>query len=270
MNYGLTGFERVRWKTRRWFHILVKKFLKSYKINWPKYIDKTYILHLEDRLDRKGLLSKQLKTVKTYTGNLLDHVIWWPAVKNLISWPRQWHIDKYSFEFHWVIDPDPYFKPNDKFMIQCSNAETAIAIGHIQMWKDFLASDAETALFLEDDVYFAYDFEKKVTSIFENELPGNWDILYLSALPNYHGFIWDPYSENVIKLYSGVWWMSGYCLTRKAAQYLLDNLPIVGPIDVWINYQFEELETFMSKENLIVQGDTTPSDNTYSFVDEFY
>ena len=107
------------------------------------------------------------------------------------------------------------------------------------MWKDFVASGEKTAMFLEDDVYFVYDFEEKARSIFEKELPKDWDILYLSALPNKWGFTWDPHSENLSRLYYGVWWMSGYCLTRKAAQHLLNELPIVGPIDVWINYKFE-------------------------------
>ena len=138
------------------------------------------------------------------------------------------------------------------------------------MWKDFVASGEKTAMFLEDDVYFVYDFEKKARSIFEKELPKDWDILYLSALPNKWGFTWDPHSKNLSRLYNGVWWMSGYCLTRKAAQHLLNELPIVGPIDVWINYKFEGLQVYLATDDLICQADNTESDNTYSFMEKFY
>ena len=64
--------------------------------------------------------------------------------------------------------------------------------------------------------------------------------------------------------------MSSYVLTRKAAQKLVDNLPVVGPVDVWINYQFEDMNVFMTIGNLIEQTGVEDSDNTYSFVQEFY
>lgn len=274
MNYGLDGFQRAKWRARKWLHNLAKRFIRPLKINWGKHISKTYILHLEDREDRKELLSAELNQVYTYKGTLLDHVTWWPAVKNVIKWPAHWHINKYSFDFHWVVDPDPQHLPElnklEDLKIDCSPAETAIACGHIQMWKDFVASGEETAMFLEDDVYFVYDFEEKARSIFEKELPKDWDILYLSALPNKWGFTWDPHSKNLSRLYNGVWWMSGYCLKRKAALHLLNELPIVGPIDVWINYKFEGLQVYLATDDLICQADNTESDNTYSFMEKFY
>ena len=64
--------------------------------------------------------------------------------------------------------------------------------------------------------------------------------------------------------------MSGYCLTRKAALHLLNELPIVGPIDVWINYKFEGLQVYLATDDLICQADNTESDNTYSFMEKFY
>ena len=80
----------------------------------------------------------------------------------------------------------------------------------------------------------------------------------------------DPHSKNLARLFNGVWWMSGYCLTRTAAIHLLEQLPIVGPVDVWINYQFEGLQVYLAYNNIICQADNTYSDNTYSFMEEFY
>ena len=274
MNYGLTPLQRAKWTTKKWYRQLLRKIKRAPLVKWDSYIDDTYILHLDNRTDRYDVLNKELGKIRTESGTLADSVTWFSAYKDIVSYPKHWHIDEYSFDYHWVIDPDPWFMSHiDSLadeMIQCSPAETAISIGHLQMWKEFLASDAETAMFLEDDIYFDYQFEEKINSIFQDELPENWDMLYLGALPCYHGFTWDPHSKNLIRLYNGVWWMSSYILTRKAAQKLVDNLPIVGPVDVWINYQFENMNTFMTIGNLIEQTGVEDSDNTYSFVQEFY
>ena len=274
MNYGLTSLQRAQWTTKKWWRQLLRKLKRSPTVKWDSYIDDTYILHLDARLDRYEVLNKELSRIKTETGSLEDSVTWFSAYKDIVSFPKSWHIDKYSFDYHWVIDPDPWFMQHiDSLageMINCSPAETAISIGHLQMWKEFLASDAETAMFLEDDIYFDYQFEERINSIFQDELPKDWDMLYLGALPCHHGFTWDPHSENLIRLYNGVWWMSSYVLTRKAAQKLVDNLPVVGPVDVWINYQFEDMNVFMTIGNLIEQTGVEDSDNTYSFVQEFY
>lgn len=273
MNYGLTQLQRAKWQARRWYHKVLKNIRGVKPIQWSDWVQKTYILHLEDREDRKQALTTELEKVRTSNGTLANEVTWFPALYNVESWPSKWHINEYDFDFHWVIDPDPYFHQDldelNKVPIDCSAAETAIALGHLKMWKTFLESDAEVAMFLEDDVYFDYKFEEKAESIFTTELPSDWDILYLGALPNYHGFTWDPHSKNLLRLFNGVWWMSSYVLTRKAAQHLLDNLPIVGPVDVWINYQFEGMKVFMTNGNLITQTGVEDSDNTYSFVEEY-
>lgn len=274
MNYGLSGLSRIKARARRWYHQLLKIVFGFRPIPWSNWVQNTYILHLTERQDRFKALNKELSKIKTTRGTLADEVTWFPALRDVEHWPAGEHIDEYSFEFHWVIDPDPWFYGNiDELgpqMIECSRAETAISLGHIRMWRKFLESDAEVAMFLEDDIYFDYQFEQKINSIFKRELPEDWDILYLGALPNYHGFTWDPHSKNLIRLYNGVWWMSSYILTRAAAEKLLDNLPIVGPVDVWINYQFEYLNAYMTPGNLITQTGMTDSDNTYSFVEEFY
>jgi hypothetical protein len=31
-----------------------------------------------------------------------------------------------------------------------------------------------------------------------------------------------------------LWYLTGYCLSEAGAQYLLDSLPVVGPVDSWI------------------------------------
>jgi hypothetical protein len=49
----------------------------------------------------------------------------------------------------------------------------------------------------------------------------------------------------------------------------LDNAPIDGPVDVWINYMFKGSKVFLSLENIIDQAEDTESDNEYSYAMKF-
>jgi len=104
----------------------------------------------------------------------------------------------------------------------------------------------------------------------KKELPEEWDMLYFSGLPSKNGFKWDPHSEHLVKLHQGVWWMSGYMLSREGAKKLLKCLPIIGPVDVWINHQFDYINAYMCKWNLIDQGGDDTSNNAYSFEHRFW
>ena len=279
MHYGTSGLSRFNSRIGLWFHKLCRKLFSTGFLRWNNAICCFYILHLPRRTDRKELMEKQLKKIKltNNNGTLNDHAIWFKGYDGVKSWSKKEHIGEYSFDLHWTVDPNPIFNPEKSVLdgfrkrgekIPCSNAESAIALGHIKMWKEFLKSGKECALFVEDDVKFSYRFEERINDILEKELPKNkFDLLYLSTLPSEHGFRWDKHSKNVLRVYNGVWWLSGYILTRSGAQKLLDNLPVVGPIDVWINHIFEQMDVFMSKENLIIQSEQTYSDNTYSFID---
>ena len=49
----------------------------------------------------------------------------------------------------------------------------------------------------------------------------------------------------------------------------MDNAPIDGPVDVWINYMFKGSKVFLSLENIIDQAEDTESDNEYSYAMKF-
>jgi GR25 family glycosyltransferase involved in LPS biosynthesis len=274
MKYGLEGFNRVARTTAKWFSRLLRVFERQKRIDWTKYIDDTVVIHLAYRKDRlkiaeKRASSQKLKGRKT----LLDHLRFFDAIEGKrIKWfSKKIHINKYPFSFHWEIDPSPgmknKLKRNNKIL--CSSAETGIAFSHYRIWKEIVENKTPVTLIMEDDFEFCHKFQDKIESIFEKELPNDWDLLYLSSLPNQFGFTWDPHSQNLSRLYNGVWWLSGYVLTYEGAKKLLEGLPIVGPVDVWINYQFKNMEVYMTNHNLITQGDDTKSDNTYSYVETF-
>jgi GR25 family glycosyltransferase involved in LPS biosynthesis len=80
-----------------------------------------------------------------------------------------------------------------------------------------------------------------------------------------YGFKSEPYSEDIVKITSGVWWLSGVFISQRAAKKLVDNFPIIGPIDVWINYHFDDLNVYGAMYNCINQDTVSSSDNTNSF-----
>jgi len=284
MNYGSSGWDQLKHHTWQLKNKLLRLFKPIVIAKWSQYVENTYILNLTSRKDRKNLLSKELQKIHTSNENtLLDHVEWFPAIngnqfkidKNSISQVfGTIHISEYPFAWHWLTDPDPAFLPEmDKYLemeLECSDSEIAIAIGHILMWKKFRKSKTNSALFLEDDIVFSHDFEERFNAIMEDELPEDWDILYLSSLPSQYGFAWTEYSKNLVAIEMGVWWMSGYMLSKSGVEKLLKALPIVGPVDVWINHQFKDLNSYVVKGNIIDQNDRGMSNNTYSFQDEFW
>ena len=69
-----------------------------------------------------------------------------------------------------------------------------------------------------------------------------FDILYVSYREVRYGAPKELVSTNVFRPERGLWYLSGYVLSKKGAQALLDLLPCRGPIDLWINHKFRELD----------------------------
>jgi hypothetical protein len=63
-----------------------------------------------------------------------------------------------------------------------------------------------------------------------------------------------------------LWEASAYILSRVAARKLLDALPANGPIDLWMNFRFEDIRTFTTSTQLIEQRLAEPSTNAYSIL----
>jgi len=274
MNIGRKSIDKLR---KEWYKNL-KSFLKDsnvkFRIDWDKIIQKTYILNMAHRKDRRIILQNKLKQVKTLKGTLLNQVSWWNGFYGVLEWDEGIHVSQYSFKYHWTIDPNPKWEwLTDEQMqdvtIDCSIPESNIALGHASILHDIVKNKIPVSLILEDDIDFVPGFTLKIEDIFTNQLPSDWDLLYISALPAEHGFRWEDYSEDLIKVHNGLWWFSGLIVSEKAAQKLINGLPIIGPVDVWINYQFKDLNVYMTKCNLVDQNSGIISDNQYSFLDKF-
>jgi hypothetical protein len=90
---------------------------------------------------------------------------------------------------------------------------------------------APVCVILEDDAILTDRFADRLKSLLE-ELPRDFHFCSLgysrpktAPMVNYSSQIGIPTS---------IWYLTGYLLSLEGAQYLLDKLPVRGPVDSWI------------------------------------
>jgi hypothetical protein len=93
-----------------------------------------------------------------------------------------------------------------------------------------------------------------------------FDVLYVSYKEVRYGAPKELASRNVFRPERGLWYLSGYVLSKKGAQALLGLLPCRGPIDLWINHKFREMDVRALRRSVINQRLDTPSTNSYSIL----
>jgi len=172
------------------------------------------------------------------------------------------------------IEPQPHAIPDTFELdrpIKMSQAEIAVACSHIGIWKAIAQSNTCYTLVLEDDVRFERGFARILNEAW-HEMEGadptspRFDILYVSYGEVRHGAPKELLSKNVFRPERGLWYLSGYALSKKGAQALLDLLPCRGPIDLWINHKFQELKVRALRRSMINQRRDLQSTNSYSVV----
>jgi hypothetical protein len=154
--------------------------------------------------------------------------------------------------------------------IEMTPQEIAVSLSHIEVWKLVAAGDRPYTLVLEDDVYFRRGFAEALDRIWAGltARPGDpaFDILYLSYTDAGVKANRMPASPELFKPTSGLWQLSGYVLSRRGAQKLLDWMPVRGPVDLWLNHQFKNLEVFATQTPIIKQRLDGSSTNSYSIL----
>lgn len=274
-------FKDTRVWRNNFMDILTKRtteYWNSYEFNIDEYIDKVYVLHLPHRVDKVKHIKSRLQTIKTKQSTLLDSVTMWPGYFGKTEWDSNLHNPNYSFQYCWSLDPTPKLydilgripsaNELENINIVSSLAESNIALGHLSILQDIVDNSIEHAFILEDDIDFTMGFSWLMEKTFK-QLPDDWDMFYVSYQPCMYGFKSKPFSEDLVKIESGIWWLSGVFISQRAAKYLLSNLPVIGPIDVWINHHLQGLNVYGTKYNAIGQIKYLESDNTHSFRDAF-
>lgn len=172
------------------------------------------------------------------------------------------------------VEPQPLAVP-DVFdlerPIRMTQAEIAIACSHIGVWKAIAQSNAPYALVLEDDVWIERSFGRILDQAWREMMDASgigamFDMLYVSYKEVRHGAPKEFVSKNVFRPERGLWYLSGYVLSKTGAQTLLDLLPCRGPIDLWINHKFRELDVRALRRSVINQRRDLHSTNSYSIL----
>lgn len=152
--------------------------------------------------------------------------------------------------------------------IQMTAQEVAVAQSHVEVWRRVAEGHDEYALILEDDAYFTRRFASDVDSLwrvlFTSGQKATFELLLLSFAEVDGGAQKIDVLPTHFRPASGLWQLSGYVLSKQGAQHLLEWLPVRGPVDLWINHQFANLNVFASRRSLIRQRPGGTSSNNYS------
>lgn len=186
-----------------------------------------------------------------------------------------------------TVDVDPmyrigdhlYVQPDDRLAecfaedepVRMTRQEVAVARSHVEIWKAVAKGTDDHVLVLEDDVWFAPGAATAIDRGWRAALrrcsaEGGPALLYLSYKDAGGTAVRDDPCEDLFRAVRGLWFLSGYVLSRKGATALLRAMPVVGPVDLWMNYQFLELGALALNSPAIVQRQDGTSDNAYSIL----
>ncbi len=170
------------------------------------------------------------------------------------------------------VEPNPLLKglvdPHER-IISMTRQEIAVALSHIGVWRRIAQDDRSYTLVLEDDVTFKRGFARVMDrtwfDLLDGELePTGIEMLYVSYKEALYQTSFEHQSRLWMRPSSGLWQLSGYILSRGGAQALLDLLPVRGPVDLWLNHQFQRLKVYATPESIVKQRVDLPSSNSYS------
>ncbi|CNJ34349.1 glycoside hydrolase [Yersinia frederiksenii] len=241
----------------------------------PEMIGSIVVINLDRQPGRWRRLSRELNRFRTYDGFPLASIIQrFSAVdaRDGRASAATADVDSvYCIGDQLYVQPDARLEAhfsNDE-PIKMTRQEIAVARSHVEVWKAIAAGDKEYVLVLEDDVWFRWGAVAAITrgwraAIRECSEDHGPHLLYLSyedaggtaERMNCCGDLFRPVR--------GLWFLSGYVLSRDGAAALLRAMPVVGPVDLWMNYRFNELGALALSKPAILQRQDGASDNAYS------
>lgn len=244
----------------------------------PK-IEHIYIINLDRQTDRLAKMEQELRHVLDYSGvelwNLTERYAALDATHFLKDPQKDEDVDPiYTLRDQLFVEPQPLTLPTKIELdspIQMSRPEVAVAHSHIEVWRQIITSKYEYVLVLEDDVWFRPAFAQNLDQAWSEiktqfNKKSNFDILYLSYKEVKHGAPKTFISNTVFRPERGLWYLSGYVVSREGAKKLLSFLPCRGPVDLWINHKFKLLDVLAIRKSIIDQRRDIGSTNSYSIL----
>lgn len=161
------------------------------------------------------------------------------------------------------------FDPDEP--VRMTRQEVAVARSHIEVWKGIATGTDDQVLVLEDDVWFRPGARAAIDNGWRDALAHSVgregpQLLYLSYAVGDPAAPHREVSRSVFRPTRGLWFLSGYVLSRSGAAQLLRAMPVVGPVDLWINYQLAHLDAFALTSPALSQRNDIVSSNAYSIM----
>lgn len=242
-------------------------------------IERIYVINLDRQPRRWANIEQELRHILDASGlELVDLTERYSAVdaKHIAeASPSSVDINPiYTLEDQLLIEPQPRVLPDHIELyrpIAMTFPEIAVALSHIGVWRRIASGEQEYSLVLEDDVWFRRGFARYIEKAWRELIPHDqrkvfFDILYLSYKEVKYGAQKNLLSKHVFRPVRGLWYLSGYILSREGARKLLELLPCRGPVDLWINHQFEALNIRATRRPIIEQRLDGGSTNSYSIL----
>jgi GR25 family glycosyltransferase involved in LPS biosynthesis len=153
--------------------------------------------------------------------------------------------------------------------VRMTRQEVAVARSHVEAWKAIAKGTDAHVLVLEDDVWFKPGAQAAIdrgwrAALDRCTVEGGPKLLYLSYADAGGTAVRHDACDILFRPVRGLWFLSGYVLSREGAAALLRAMPVVGPVDLWMNYRFAELGALALTSPAIAQRRDEPSDNAYS------
>ncbi len=237
-------------------------------------VERIYVINL-DRQDRRWRdLQRELRRVRDHTGGQVLHLTRRvAAVDSRYTLEPDPALVRASYTLADQMFVDPQILPSGgsrpaNIAIEMSREEIAVASSHVKTWELIASGDHEYCLVLEDDVYFcggfADLFDEAWSAISSTDDPVALDLLYVSFEESRGGAEWTLAPRPLRRPVRGLWQLSGYVLSKRGASKLLEMLPVRGPVDLWLNFAFADLDVFALCRPTIKQRLDLPSSNFYS------
>ncbi len=263
---------RTRWLLSK---PICKTFAQPHEETSTHTIEHIYVINLDRQLHRWEQIKQELSYVLDASKLPLNARTTRISAVDARQFETTINVDDvtqtYSLREQLFVDPRrllPGILDLDE-KIEMSRQEVAVALSHIKTWRKIASGHHEYVLVLEDDVYFKRSFAHYLDKIWEqlfvsNKDSSKFDILYLSFQEVDLGAEKIQVSENVFRLFRGIWYLSGYVLSKRGAEKLLSLLPVRGPVDLWINHKFNDLNALVTSKSVIDQRIDERSENSYS------
>lgn len=237
-------------------------------------VQRIYVINLDRQDVRWRQMRRELASICDSGGSRLTDI-----ARRLSAVDARYSTDEpddevqheYSLADQLFVDPHPLpsgGRNATSLRIEMTRQEAAVARSHIAVWKLIANGSPLYTLVLEDDVYFRWSFVKAFdrgwAELRSTRGRPGFDLLYLSYEEARSGADIAPVSRELLRPSRGLWHLSGYVLSKRGAQRLLNLLPVRGPVDLWINRQFEKLDVLAVRKPIIRQRVDFPSSNSYS------